>query len=86
MAEVTITHPDINSGNSVRILCNGVTVSGNKNVDSTPNANIGTGPVEVQTQSFENLTYNINGINYTEESGTLTWDNVLTLYKSKYTG
>lgn len=86
MAYVKITHPDINSGSPVYILCNNVTVSGTKKLDTTPNVNIQDGPVEVQTQSFENLNYSINGIHFTGESGTLTWLDLLTLYKSKYDG
>jgi hypothetical protein len=86
MAYVKITHEDINSGNPVTVLCNSLTVSGNKTTDSTPDVNIQDGPVEVQTQSFENLNFNINGIHFTGDSNTLTWLDLLTLYKSKYDG
>ena len=40
----------------------------------------------VQTQSFENLKYVVNGIRFTNELNTLTWNDVLTLYEAKYNG
>ena len=85
MATVTLTHEDINSGNPVTVLCNNIVIGGKKNVISTPDAN-GDGIVEAQTQSIENFTYVLSGINYTGAANTLTWDNVITLYKSKYDG
>ena len=60
-----------------------VTPGGKKNIDVSPSANI-EGPVKVQTQSFENLNFQIQGVHYTGEAGTLTWANVLTLYRHKF--
>jgi hypothetical protein len=85
MASVTLTHSSINSGNPVEIKCNVVSISGKRNTEKAPNANAD-GPVEIQTQGYENLVYNITGIRYTGAAGTLTWDDVLTLYKEGYDG
>ena len=82
---VSLTHTAINSGDSVRVLCNKVTASGTKNNIATPNAT-GTDLVQVQTQSFENPVYKMDGIHYKNESGILTYADVLTLYKSQYNG
>lgn len=85
VATITISDSALTPTSKI-IKCNGITVSGSKNIDMTPNSNISTGPVEAQTQSFENLTYAISGVHYTDESGVLTWDDVLILYKKKYDG
>jgi len=82
---VTLTNTAINSGSPVRLLCNNVLVSGTKNNVQKPNAN-GVAEVEVQTQSFENLKYVIQGLNITGVAGTLTFDDIKILYKQKYDG
>ena len=85
MAILQLTHEDINGGDPVKVLASGLTLSGKKHLQLKPNANIN-GPVEVQTQSFENLTISIQGVHFTGETDTLDWDDVLTLYQSKYDG
>ena len=78
-ATVTLTY----DGNTYRVLCNQVTVSGKKNIDAAPYSNIG-GPVEAQTLSYENLKIIIGGIHFTDEVGTLTWGLLRVLYKHTY--
>ncbi len=97
---VKLTHPEINSGNPVRVMCQKVTVGGKKNVDSKPNANID-GPVEVQTLAYENLSINLTGVRFMNITTndlssttanprntiqTLTYPHLLTLYKEAYDG
>ncbi len=84
-ANVLLTHTAINAGSPVRVLSDAVTVSGKRNLNREPNANI-FAPVEVQTQSYENFKYVVNGIRFTEETGTLTWEHVVSLYKDAYNG
>lgn len=90
MALVQLTHPDINSGSPVRVLCDKVTVTGSRNSQKNPNANPANSGlfelVEVQTQSVENPSLTISGIHYTGTSGTLTWDDVIILYETPYDG
>jgi len=83
--QIRLTHTAINNGDSVRILCDKITVSGTKNIIAKPNAT-GTDLVEVQTQSFENPVYKIDGIHFMEWANTLSYSDVLTLYKAQYNG
>lgn len=83
--QVLLTHTAINSGTAVRVLCNKITPSGTKNIIAKPNAT-GEELVEIQTQSFENPVYKIDGIHFTDESNILTYANILTLYKARYNG
>ena len=91
MATVTLKHEDINGGVAVRVLCDSITLGGIKNIVSKSNANID-GPVEVQTQSFENPVINMQGVHFVataDYSGSdtiLTFADVLILYKHKYNG
>jgi len=73
--------------NSTTYVVNGtsVTVAGQSNTFSKPNAN-GTDIVEVQTQSFNNPLYNIGGIHFTGASGTLSYPILLSMLKHKYDG
>jgi len=73
----------IYDGTTYRVLCNKVTVGGQKSVDVKPYANAG-GPVEGQTLAYENLTINIQGIHYTNDAGTLTWAAMMSMYKHEY--
>ncbi len=84
-ASILLTNTAINSGSPVKLLCNGITPSGNKNNVQKPDAN-GDALVEVQTQSYENLKYTILGLNITGQAGTLTYNDILTLYTQKYNG
>jgi len=75
----------IYNGVTYKVLCNVVQIGGNKNVDVKPYTNSG-GPVEGQTLSYENLTYTLQGVHYTGESGTLTWPAMLSMYRHGYDG
>lgn len=85
MAYIKIIDSDLTPSEKY-IMANSVTVSGSKNTDETPDVNIQDNPVEVQTQSFENFKYTVSGVHYTNATGTLTWDDVITLYKKRYNG
>ena len=85
MSELLLTHTDINGGTPVKIRANAVKISGKKNLSRTPDVN-SDDQTEVQTQSFENLSYTCTGVNFTGTANTLTWNDVLTLYKLKYDG
>ena len=85
MSSIYLTNTDINLGTPVKVLCNTVTVSGIKNNQKKPDAN-GADIVEVQTQSYENFKYTLTGAYFTGEANTLTWDDVIILYKQRYDG
>ena len=77
---------------AIKILAGSVGISGKKSIDISPSANI-EGPAIAQTQSFENLTFNIQRVLFTEEvfnSGdvdeisSITMEDVLTLYRHKF--
>jgi len=82
MAIINLYLPDAPTV-AIKILASQVTPSGKKNIDSSPSANID-GPVKVQTQSYENLTIGLQRILFTQESGTITYENVLTLYRHRF--
>jgi len=84
-ATVLLTNTAINSGSPVRVLCKTAAVSGTKNTQQKPDAN-GSDMVEVQTQSYENFKYVLSNTYFTGATDTLTWDDVITLYKQKYSG
>ena len=83
MANATITHTSLSG--TKRILCNMVTIAGKINLVSTPNANAGS-LVEVQKQSYENLIYNVQGVKFTGAADTLTYNDLLTIYRATYDG
>ncbi len=85
-ASVTLTHPSINSGVAVRILCDQVTVGGKRSNIADPNENNEGTQVQVQTQSPQNLIYTIRGVHFTNQTNTLTYAHILTLYRAKYDG
>lgn len=85
MASVYLTHEDVNSGSQVRVLCQSISISGKKNNQVKPDVN-GDDIVEVHTQGFENPRYVCNNVYFTGAANTLTWDDVWSLYKAKYTG
>lgn len=85
MASVLLTHTDINSGTAVTVKCSGVLVSGKKNLTKEPYVN-GDAPSEVHTQAVNNLKIVLQRVRFTDESGTLTWADVITLLKLKYDG
>ena len=83
-ALITLQHPDINSGTAVRIVGAKVLVSGKTNIQLKPNVLSTNYPTEIQTNTPENIIYNITGVHLTGESNTLSYSNVLTLYKLNY--
>jgi len=68
-----------------RVLCSSVVYGGSKSLDAKPNENID-GPVEAQTNAYDNPILTLNGVNLTRSNGTLTIDDVQRLYKHKYNG
>ena len=87
MAIVTITHEDLNSGSPIKVQTKSIKVNGSVNLDAEPSLT-GAPPVEVHTQTSENLRYTVVGTltNETSPTRTLLWDDLLTLYKTKYNG
>lgn len=85
MSEVKLTY----NSQDYTIFCTGVRVAWNNNNVSKPNAN-GTTAVNVQTQSFENPIYTLQGVHLTNEalesSDTITYNDLLTLAKVRYDG
>jgi hypothetical protein len=78
---LTITHPSINSGNPVTVRAQSIRIAGTKKLDTLPNANLGA-EVTVQVVNHENLKYMINGVHFTGEANSLTYAQLLTLYRS----
>jgi hypothetical protein len=75
----------IHNGTSYTVNATGVSVAGQTNIFNNPNAN-GNEIVEIQTQSYNNPTYSISGIHFTGVSGTLSYPNLLSMYRHKYNG
>ena len=77
--------------NGKRVLCNQVNLGGKKSVTSTPNANVD-GPVEAQTNAYENLGITLQGVKFPFTTTDLAdttlfhYSDLLTMYKHKYTG
>jgi len=77
--------------NGKRVLGSKVLVGGTKNIDKKPNANID-GPVEVQTNTYENLTLTLQRVKFpfttTDLANTalFNYSDLLDMYKHKYTG
>lgn len=86
MTSLQIKHTSINGGSYINISSNNVTVGGKKNNIASPNANLNGSIVEVQTQSIENLTYNIPNVHFTGSSTVLSYADVLTLYRATFDG
>lgn len=82
---LTLTHPEINGGDPVRIMCTSITVQGNKKNSSKPLVNA-MKQSEVHTQSIDNLGYNLSNVHYVSGAGFLTWADVKKLYLMKYDG
>jgi len=86
MAKIEIT--DLSSGapgDTYLIMGSKVSLSGKRSIDAKPNANID-GPVEVQTNAYENNRISITGIDWVDDSDTLNYTRILSMLKSKYTG
>lgn len=82
---ITLENPDINAGVPVRVLGQTVRIKGSRNNQDDPYAN-GETPVEVQTQTVENLAYVLSPVWVTNAADTLTYAHVLTLYRQRYDG
>jgi len=82
MTLITIAQATIGT---VQVLANTVVISGNRNVITKAETN-GSQLAQAQTQSFDNPKYVIQGIKITNTSGTLTYNDILKLYKEKYDG
>ena len=85
MTSLYLQSTSINEGTPVKILSGQVMVQGKCNNVYTPDA-LGLDLSEVQTNTFENLKYNISGVHLTNALNTLTYNDVLTMYKEKYSG
>lgn len=70
----------------VKVYCNSVIPDYRNNIDVKPNAN-GTTAAEVNTLSFENPKYMLNGIHFLlADTTSLQFSQLLTLLKLKYDG
>jgi hypothetical protein len=73
--------------NGKRVLCSEANISGNKNLDSQPNANVD-GPVEVQTLAFENLQIDLNNVKFPLDApfdpDVFRWLDLLDMLTHKY--
>lgn len=83
----TLTHPDINGGDPVRVLAPSISIAGKKNVTAKPDAN-GNEIVKVQDQSYENLKFSLQNVKIpSNDDGvdhSLDYDDLITLYTTKY--
>lgn len=61
-ALVQLKHSSINGGDPVQVYCTSVSVNHNKNNSRVPNANYTAYPVDVQTESRENVKYILNNV------------------------
>lgn len=90
MAHAYIKHPDINSGNKVRLPTSSIVVSGSCNLDTDPSVNLEK-TIEVHKGSFENPVYQVRNLKISDHQNSLSSDilnyrQVLQLYKSKFNG
>jgi len=81
MTYIKLTH----GGTEYVVRATSITVGGQANTSNNPTAN-GTEVAEVQTLSFSNPIYNIQGVHFTGVAGTLTYVALLNMLKHKYTG
>lgn len=61
---ITLRHDGVNNGDYVRVFATSVAVTLNKNNAKRPNANYGSGIVDVQSVSYDNPFYNINNVKF----------------------
>lgn len=67
------------------VLCQTVQVGWNNNIVAKPKVNGGS-VVEAQTLGFENPTYTLQGVQLTEEAGTLMYSTLISMAKNQYDG
>jgi hypothetical protein len=74
-----------------KVLAGTVTFSGKRNLDAKPNQNAD-GPVEAQTNSYENMRIVLGSVKFPITAGDLAdtaqlnWEDLLSLYKQNYNG
>ena len=73
------------NSNEYNVSCSNITIGWKSNTVAKANAN-GTEAVEVQTQSFENPSYSLQGVGLIEGAGNLTYAILLDMAKNKYNG
>jgi len=85
MTYVKIVHTSL-TPTEVKVYCNQVTTSWRNNTDKKPNAN-GTTAVEINTKSFENPTYRLQGVHFKlSDTTSLQYAQLISLSKLKYDG
>jgi hypothetical protein len=70
---------------SYTVYCNNVAVGWKNNNSGKPYVD-NTTPYEVQTNTFDNPTYSIQGVQLVGSTGSLTYAALLSMSKSKYIG
>lgn len=85
---VYITHEDLNSGDPIKIETKNIKVNGSVNINISPDVSSTNIPVEAHTSTVENFKYTLVGTitDSTSPVRTLTWDDIITLYKKTYDG
>lgn len=86
MGSIQLKHESVNSGTAVTVHCNTVRASGKKNNVKQPNANMDGTIVQGQSQSIENPTYVLSNVLFNGGSGTLSYTDVLILYRASFSG
>jgi hypothetical protein len=81
MAIVELTHPSVNGGSAVRVLCDAILISGSRTLNKTPYINGGL--VDVQPVTYNVPSIGLQNIHFTGQSGTLLISDIDTLYTSK---
>jgi len=85
MANITLTNTSL-TPTSLTIKCASVTPNYKANLVVKPNANK-EGPVEAQTQSFENPTYTLGNVHYLlDNTNSIQQSHLLELLRLKYDG
>lgn len=85
MARATITLSHSVLSTDVTLLCDNIDVGYTRKVTAKPHANSGS-LAQAQTQSQENPTYNITGVHFTGDTGTLSFSELQDLFKIDYDG
>ena len=83
MTKITITHPDINGGEPLRILGQNVTITYKRNVNSDTNENEDL--TEVQTRHVDNPKLTISNVKL-NQTGSFDIGHINSLIKLKYGG
>lgn len=73
------------SGTSYNVYCNNISIGWKNNNSGKPYVN-NTTPYSVQTNTFDNPIYTVQGVQLVGSSGSLTYAALLTMSKVQYTG